>query len=442
MSSETIQARILLIDDSPSIHDDFRRILCPKDEADVDSAMAELLSLSGEAGVRSAPSRRTFDLVGALQGQEGLAKLQEAKAEARPFSVVFVDMRMPPGWNGVETIAKLWEHDSEIQTVVCTAYSDISWDETIAKLGESDRLLILKKPFDAVEIYQLACALSSKWMSTRHENELIESLRRAEAEARTYACSLETVNRALSTAKSSAEKVADLRRDFLVRMSDELHRSVTSIFSLVEGARSGQRADQALESLDSISTVTSRLMATFSQTLDLTLAETGKSVPQLSQCSVREVLTRTCQPFAEKAQGKGLSFAVRVDENIPALLRLDAFRFAHVLSELVDNAVTFTKEGSITLSARLCCDVRWGASVLRIDVTDTGPGIPQDRLGWIFEPFYSHAPRPDGQPGLGLSLAKQLAQQLGGDVSVESHVGRGSTFTLTVEISDAACAPA
>ena len=78
--------------------------------------------------------------------------------------MAFVDVRMPPGWDGVETIARIWEVDPELQIVVCTAYSDYSWEEMRAKVGQPDSLLVLKKPFDNIEVQQLAHALTKKWL--------------------------------------------------------------------------------------------------------------------------------------------------------------------------------------------------------------------------------------------------------------------------------------
>ena len=99
-----------------------------------------------------------------MQGQEGLTKLEEALCKPdNPFTVAFVDMRMPPGWDGVQTIQRLWQADPNVQVVICTAYSDYSWEEISKKLGLTDRLLILKKPFDPVEIIQIATSLSEKW---------------------------------------------------------------------------------------------------------------------------------------------------------------------------------------------------------------------------------------------------------------------------------------
>ena len=78
--------------------------------------------------------------------------------------MAFVDVRMPPGWDGVETIARIWEVYPELQIVVCTAYSDYSWEEMRAKVGQPDNLVVLKKPFDNVEVQQLAHALTKKWL--------------------------------------------------------------------------------------------------------------------------------------------------------------------------------------------------------------------------------------------------------------------------------------
>ena len=100
----------------------------------------------------------------ASQGEEGVNKIKEALKQGIHYSLAFVDIRMPPGWNGIETINHMWEVDPDIQVVICTAYSDFSWEETVNKLGFGDNYLILKKPFDLVAVRQLAFALTKKWI--------------------------------------------------------------------------------------------------------------------------------------------------------------------------------------------------------------------------------------------------------------------------------------
>jgi len=159
--------RILVVDDNRTIHDDFRKILGARaDVADLDRAEAEILGTA--LPVAAASEAEVFDLDSAYQGQEAWEKVKAAVASDARYAMAFVDMRMPPGWDGVETISKMWEADPDIQVVICTAYSDYSWEEIIKKLGNVDRLLILKKPFDTLEVCQLAYALTQKWHLAKH----------------------------------------------------------------------------------------------------------------------------------------------------------------------------------------------------------------------------------------------------------------------------------
>ena len=147
--------RILIIDDNQAIHEDFRKILSAEPESDLADDEAILF------GTEPTPSI-VFELDSAYQGQEGLAMLEAALAEGRPYAMAFVDVRMPPGWDGIETISRLWRVAPELPIVICTAYSDYSWKDIQRKLGQSDHLLILKKPFDNIEVVQLACTLTRK----------------------------------------------------------------------------------------------------------------------------------------------------------------------------------------------------------------------------------------------------------------------------------------
>ena len=150
--------RVLVIDDNPSIHEDFRKILAPQDNStELDNLSAELF---GNPATDS--NEEPFVLDGASQGKEGLEKVVSASRVGKPYGVAFVDIRMPPGWDGVETIERLWREDPNLQVVICTAYSDISWSEMSARIGKGDKLLVLKKPFDVIEVKQLASTLCEK----------------------------------------------------------------------------------------------------------------------------------------------------------------------------------------------------------------------------------------------------------------------------------------
>jgi two-component system sensor histidine kinase/response regulator len=158
-SSDGCNRRILVIDDNRAIHDDFRKIFEP-------GLAAQPLAQSREAlfgdATRSGPLL-LFQVEFASQGTEGAALVERARSENQAYAMAFVDMRMPPGWDGIETTLRIWELDPRVQIVICTAYSDHSWQDILGRLGHSDRLLILKKPFDNIEVLQLASALTEKW---------------------------------------------------------------------------------------------------------------------------------------------------------------------------------------------------------------------------------------------------------------------------------------
>jgi diguanylate cyclase (GGDEF)-like protein len=157
--------RILLIDDQAAIHDDYRKIICASSSAskDLDRAEAELF---GAAPARQDASA-IYDIDSAYSGEEAIGLVQRAVLEGRPYAVAFVDIRMPPGIDGVKTMRRIWEIDPEILAVMCSAYSDYTWEEIVKQWGQTERFLILRKPFDTIEVRQCAAALSGRWAVAR-----------------------------------------------------------------------------------------------------------------------------------------------------------------------------------------------------------------------------------------------------------------------------------
>jgi CheY-like chemotaxis protein len=174
-SRPELDPRILIVDDNPSIHEDFRKILGGRTDTHsrLDNIEAELFGAPAETGDRAG-----FRIESAHQGQEALAKVQQALQDGDPYVLAFVDVRMPPGWDGIETLERIWQCAPELQAVICTAYSDYSWDEMTRRLGQTDNLLILKKPFETVEVLQLAHALTQKWKLARQAKLRMEDLDR------------------------------------------------------------------------------------------------------------------------------------------------------------------------------------------------------------------------------------------------------------------------
>ncbi|KQW35426.1 MULTISPECIES: EAL domain-containing response regulator [Pseudomonas] len=165
--------RILVVDDTPAIHQDFRKILSPSAGSDDSLDDTESL-LFGTPQV----NRLQFQIDSAYQGEEALELVKRAQAEGQPYALVFADMRMPPGWDGLQTIERLWEADPRLQIALCTAFSDYTWETMSERIEFDDQLLILKKPFDTLEIRQMASAMTWKWQLAQDAARKMRSLER------------------------------------------------------------------------------------------------------------------------------------------------------------------------------------------------------------------------------------------------------------------------
>jgi PAS domain S-box-containing protein len=165
--------RILVIDDNAAIHEDIRKILARPRSGPATMVDEEALLFGGSNDSTNIPC---FEIDSALQGQEGLEMVRKSLEAGQPYALAFVDVRMPPGWDGVETITRIWQVYSELQVVICTAYSDYSWTDIIRQFGHSDNVLILKKPFDNIEVLQMAHALTKKWFLTQQAKSQLVNL--------------------------------------------------------------------------------------------------------------------------------------------------------------------------------------------------------------------------------------------------------------------------
>lgn len=167
-----VKKRILIVDDNPEIHQDFIKIFSKNDTQPI---------LKGEDLLFGAQKKSPtlsdvhYQIDSAYQGREALELVRSALAQGLPYALAFIDMRMPPGWDGVKTIKKIWEIDANIQMVICSAYSDHSWEEITRELGGCENFLILKKPFEVIEISQLASALTKKWELLANLHKLVKS---------------------------------------------------------------------------------------------------------------------------------------------------------------------------------------------------------------------------------------------------------------------------
>ncbi|MBI3819721.1 MAG: hybrid sensor histidine kinase/response regulator [Planctomycetes bacterium] len=432
-------SRILIVDDTPAIHGDYKKILLRDESASagLEDALCAFLDGGDAAAKSEAPPAGTtvYYIDSAYQGEEALLKVRSALASEKPYAMAFVDVRMPPGWDGVKTIEEIWKVDASIQIAICTAFSDYSWDKTVARLGRSDRLLILKKPFDSDEICQIASALTEKWNIAMREKAVLAQLRLAEEEARAYAVSLETVNKSLVIAKAASDKITELKTHFYSKLGDEVNRNISSIVHETDALRKQAGASAELPLIDRIVSTSEQLVSTFHRTLDLSMLEASRFRCEPAPCDPAAAVAEVVEEWRTSAEAKSLKLTFVIGGEMPGLIHVDSDRVKQIVRELIRNAVQFTSAGGVEVLLKSTQTERWDLAQLQCDITDSGPGIPELLQSSVFEPFGAPGARScrTRGAGLGLAVAKKMALVMGGDLTFETIPGRGTTFTFTVD---------
>jgi CheY-like chemotaxis protein len=256
--------RILLIDDNPSIHSAMRKVLqrVSATPSALDDMEAMLFGEMTDEPHSDIPrDGRAFEVESAYQGQEGLRLVEKAVAAGRPYALAFVDVLMPPGWDGIETIENIWKVDPDLQIVICTAHTSLSWSEISSRLGPSDSWLVVKKPWDVIEVVQMAHALTRKWSLQQQVRERLtkletllrdrtDAMRRSAATRTTVIADLGEVERQMLRMLRSAARLTedigkrvDFSLDQLDGRADEIRSALERVSQLIADDVPGATGD-------------------------------------------------------------------------------------------------------------------------------------------------------------------------------------------------------
>jgi signal transduction histidine kinase len=412
------ETRVVIIDDVEEIHNNIRTIFQSRKNDLLDALKQDLFGPSSHN--QNLTKERPLIFHSACQGQEGYELVKKSVAMGKPYSVAIVDMRMPPGWDGLQTIRKIREVDQDLEIIVCSAYSDYSWHDIAHELGVNDRYLFLSKPFEVTEMKQMVINLAEKWWLKTKNKMYIEELRKA---------------------RQTAEASDSAKQEFLSIIGHELRTPLNVILMTLEDLLDSQNDKEALKIIRNSHHSTRYLVRLIEDILLYTEMDKNDYRFAAMPFTLSDVLESCRKQFQTRCDEKKLTLKIKVDQEIPQNFIGDTERIHNVLFQLLSNAVQFTDKGQVSLEVQI--DTSFPKHTV-LDVlalcfhfTDTGIGMNEDQLAHCFDLFYQgDDPRHHSRTGsgLGLSLCRKIVQALGGTVQIESKQGQGTRAHVTMPL--------
>lgn len=418
--------RILAVDDEQSILDSYRSVLVETKAADdsIDEAQQLAADLFGDGQCdEGASDLPAFDLLECRQGDEAVEAVRTSIEKGNRFSVAFLDVRMPPGPDGVWTAEKIRALDKDIQIVIVTGYSDINPLEIAKRVGPPDKLLYTQKPFHRHELLQYASALSAKWFSERKLRSTFNEITDLVYER----------TKKLEKANKQLLEHERLKDEFVINVSHELRTPLTIFSNIVSNLLAGVSGpinSQQCNDLKTASKEIARLGRIIGDFLDITRIDAGKMELKLKPVSIQSLVGDAVNLFRPLAENKNVEIsALMPDEEL--VINCDGDMISRTINNLIDNAVKFSPgcEGKVIIRVKDLGDE------VGVDVEDNGMGVISDDIGKVFNRFVQierkAGPGMQGT-GLGLAISKELVEMHGGRIWGEHTPSGGANFCFVL----------
>ncbi len=258
--------------------------------------------------------------------------------------------------------------------------------------------------------------------------------KRSRDQLQEYAAALEKANQTLEELRQAAESANRAKSEFLANISHEIRTPMTAILGYTEILADSSLSPQQQEAVEIIQRNGRHLLALLNDILDLSKIEAGKLSLDISACSLPAILAEVVSTMRVGAQAKGLALKLEYSGPVPQTIQTDPVRLRQILVNIIGNAIKFTYTGEVRIRVR-CVHPKGPNPQIQCEVSDTGIGMSQEQLARLFQPFQqadTSTTRRFGGTGLGLAISKHLVKALGGDITVRSVPGEGSTFTVTI----------
>lgn len=242
----------------------------------------------------------------------------------------------------------------------------------------------------------------------------------------------------LIVSKNIAEKAALAKSQFLSTMSHEIRTPMNAVIGFTHLLLQMNPQPEQMEYLKLLKFSAENLLVLINDILDFNKIEAGKIEFEEADFSIKELVTNIRLALLQKANEKDIQLKLLLDQELPNAIKGDPVRIGQILTNLISNAVKFTKEGKVTITASLSKKTA-EYTIIDFEVADTGIGIPEDKLEHIFDSFTqasSDTTRKFGGTGLGLTITKRLLQLMGSEISVSSRVGKGSVFYFSLKLKN------
>jgi signal transduction histidine kinase len=428
--------RVLVADDEQPVLDAYRTVLSLPDPesgptGDEKWACLERELFGGTEVVEKVDSvLPPLELVLCRQGAEAIEAVRRAAADDQPFAIAFLDVRMPPGVDGVQVAQKIREIDPNLHIVLVTGFSDVQPLDIVRRVPPREKLFYVAKPFQAMELQQLAAALSHKW-------QVEQNLVRAHLELQQRYADLHLLHQEAVASKARAELADRSKTEFLANMSHELRTPFNAIIGFAElmsREEFGPIGNEKYQSyIEDIRSSASHVLNLINDILDVSKIDANKLELDEETVDLSRSIKAALDIVKPRAHENSLILETHISPGLPLVLG-DSRRLMQVILNLLSNAVKFTPEGGrVTVSAT----VDDFGDVL-VAVEDNGIGIPPSEIDNVMAPFRQVEGYLSGKyagTGLGLTIAFALTELHGGKLSIESSLGEGTTVRLRLPAS-------